>query len=76
MKHPGLTEDFGNIRETQVYAVGKVIDEAEKYILFLEGKEDALNNVVAYLNQLDATGKNETKAEILDELVKLLPADQ
>ena len=42
MKHPGLTEDFGNIRETQVYAVGKVIDEAEKYILFLEGKEDAL----------------------------------
>ena len=32
MKYEGLLEDFDNIRETQPYAVGKVIDEAQKYI--------------------------------------------
>jgi hypothetical protein len=75
MRYTGLFEDFDNIRETQTYVVCKIIDEAQNYIEHLEAKEDTLESVVAYLNELDASPKSETKAEILARLVTLLPGD-
>jgi len=75
MKYEGLLEDFDNIRQTQPYVVGKVIDEAQKYIEYLEGKEEALDKVVEYLNQLDESTRNETKKEILDHFLTILPAE-
>lgn len=74
MKYQGLREDFGNIRETQAYAVCKVVDEAEKYIEYLEGKEALLEGIISYLNQLDESKNTETKQEILDGFAKILPA--
>lgn len=73
MKYEGLFEDFNNIRETQVYAVGTVIDEAQKYIEYLEGREEVLDGILQYLDFLDESGKNETKQEILEGIFKLLP---
>ena len=75
MRYTGLFEDFDNIRETQSHIVCKIIDEAQNYIEYLEAKEDTLESVVAYLNELDASTKTETKAEILARLVTLLPGD-
>jgi len=75
MKYEGLFEDFNNVRQTQVYAVGKVIDEAQNYIEYLEGREDVLKSVLQYLDQLDESGKTETKQEILDSIFKLLPQE-
>ena len=75
MKYEGLLEDFDNIRETQPYAVGKVIDEAQKYIEFLEGKQDTFNKLVDYFNELDESDTNETKKEILDHLLTIIPAE-
>jgi len=73
MKYQGLHEDFGNIRETQAYAVCKVVDEAQKYIEYLETKEELLENLIGYLNELDESKKNETKQEILEAIGKILP---
>jgi hypothetical protein len=75
MNYEGLETDFNNIRQTQPYVVGKVIDEAQNYIEYLEGKEDVLNKVVEYLNELDVSTKNETKKEILDHLLTILPSE-
>jgi hypothetical protein len=73
MRYTGLFEDFENVRTTQPYILGKIVDEAQNYIQYLEGKEDTLNEVVAYLNELDASTKTEKKAEILAQLVTLIP---
>jgi len=75
MKYDGLLTDFNNIRETQVYAVGKVIDEAENYITYLEKRDDTLSNILKYLDELDSSGKTETKQEILDAIFKLVPQE-
>jgi len=75
MNYEGLQTDFDNIRQTQPYVIGKVIDEAQNYIEYLEGKEETLNKVVAYLNELDESKKIETKKEILDHLLTILPAE-
>jgi len=75
MQYDGLFEDFNNIRSTQSYAVGKVIDEAQNYIEYLEGKEQTLEKLVAYFNQLDESTKNESKAEILNHILTLLPTE-
>ena len=75
MKYEGLLEDFDNIRETQPYAVGKVIDEAQNYIEYLEGKEETLNKLVDYFNQLDESKGFESKKEILDKILTILPAE-
>jgi len=75
MNYEGLHTDFDNIRQTQPYVVGKVIDEAQNYIEYLESKEETLNKVVAYLNELDESTKAETKKEILDHLLTILPAE-
>jgi len=75
MRYTGLFEDFDNIRETQSYTVCKIIDEAQNYIEYLEAKEDTLERVVAYLNELDASPLNETKAEILAHLATLFPSE-
>ena len=72
MKYNELLTDFDNIRETQNYVVGKVIDEAQNYIEYLEMREDILNNVLEYLDKLDNSDKTETKQEILDEIVKIV----
>ena len=74
MMYDRLQTDFDNIRATQPYVVGKVIDEAQDYIEFLEDKQQRLDSVVAYLTELDASPANETKQEILDKLAQLLPA--
>ena len=76
MKYEGLFEDFNNVRETQVYAVGKVIDEAQNYIEYLEGREDTLNSILQYLDQVDGSGKTETKQEILDGIFQLIPQEE
>ena len=73
MKYEGLAQDFENIRETQEYAVRKVIDEAQKYIEHLEGKEDLLENLLVFINEINDSFKNETKQEILEGLKKILP---
>jgi hypothetical protein len=75
MLYEGLQTDFNNIRETQSYAVGKVVDEAQKYIEFLEGKNAFLEKLIEYLNELDGSGKNETKEEILAGLAKISPPE-
>lgn len=75
MRYEGLFEDFENIRTTQNYVVGKIVDEAQNYIEYLEGKEDSLERVVEYLNRLDESTKMETKAEILAQLATLLPSE-
>ena len=75
MKYDGLLTDFNNIRETQNYAVGKVVDEAQNYIEYLEGREDLLNGILKYLEELDASDKTETKQEILDTIFKMIPQE-
>jgi len=71
MKYQGLSEDFSNIRQTQTYAVGKVIDEAEKYIEYLEGKEELLEKMITYLNE-SADDKTIDKSKMLDGFSKFL----
>lgn len=66
MKYQELEEDFDNIRSTQSYVVGSVIDEAQRYISHLEGKEDLLENLVKYLNTL--VDSNKSRVEILADL--------
>ena len=73
MKYEGLAQDFENIRETQQYAVRKVVDEAQKYIEFLEGKENLLENLLVFINEINDSLKTETKQEILEGLKKILP---
>ena len=73
MRYTGLFEDFENVRTTQPYILGKIVDEAQNYIEYLEGKEDKLERLIDYLNRLDESPLNETKAEILDHLATLLP---
>jgi hypothetical protein len=75
MRYDGLFEDFNNVRETQTYAVGKVVDEAQNYIEYLEGKEDVLNKLVDYFNQLDESKGFESKKEILDKVLTILPSE-
>ena len=75
MRYEGLIEDFSNIRETQPYVVGKVMDEAQKYIEYLEGRDDVLNSILKFLDDIDSSGKTETKQEILDGVFKLIPED-
>lgn len=72
MKYVELFEDFENVRETQTYAVGKVIDEAQNYIEFLEDKYDGFERLVAYLNKLDESKENETKAQIMAGFLEAL----
>ena len=73
MRYTGLFEDFENVRTTQPYILGKIVDEAQNYIEYLEVKEDTLERLIDYLNRLDESPLNETKAEILDHLATLLP---
>jgi hypothetical protein len=68
MKYVELFQDF----ETQPYAVGKVIDEAQNYIEFLEGKFEAFERIIAHLNKLDESKENETKAQILAGFLEAL----
>ena len=75
MNYEGLFEDFNNIRSTQPYVIGKVIDEAQNYIEYLEGKEETLNKLVDYFNQLDESKGFESKKEILDKILTILPAE-
>jgi len=75
MNYQGLFEDFNNIRSTQPYAVGKVIDEAQNYIEYLEGKENTLNQLVDYFNQLDESNGFESKSDILDKILTILPPE-
>jgi len=75
MRYTGLFEDFENVRTTQPYILGKIVDEAQNYIEYLEVKEDTLERLIDYLNRLDESPLNETKAEILDHLATLLPAE-
>lgn len=65
MLNISLQTDFDNIREEESYHIGKVIDNAEEYIHFLEQKQRILENAIDYLNKIDDSGKNETKEEIL-----------
>jgi len=75
MNYEGLFEDFNNIRSTQPYAVGKVVDEAQNYIEYLEGKESTLNKLVDYFNELDESKGFESKKDILDKILTILPAE-
>ena len=75
MKYEGLVEDFDNIRETQNYAVGKVVDEAQKYIEYLEKRDETLDNILKYLDEVDSSGKNETKQDILNGIFNLIPQE-
>jgi len=75
MNYEGLQTDFDNIRSTQPYAVGKVVDEAQNYIEYLEGKESTLNKLVDYFNELDESKGFESKKEILDKILTILPAE-
>ena len=75
MEYVELLTDFENIRETQPYAVGKVIDEAQTYIEYLEGREGVLNNILQYLDTLDSSGLAETKQEILETIFKMIPQE-
>jgi hypothetical protein len=75
MNYQGLFEDFNNVRETQPYAVGKVIDEAQNYIEYLEGKENTLNQLVDYFNQLDESNGFESKSDILGKILTILPPE-
>jgi hypothetical protein len=75
MNYEGLFEDFNNIRSTQPYAVGKVIDEAQNYIEYLEGKENTLNQLVDYFNQLDESNGFESKSDILGKILTILPPE-
>jgi len=75
MRYTGLFEDFENVRTTQPYIVGKIVDEAQNYIEYLEGKEDTLERLIEYFNQLDESTKTETKAEILAHLATLFPSE-
>jgi hypothetical protein len=75
MKYEGLFEDFNNIRSTQPYAVGKVVDEAQNYIEYLEGKEETLNRLVDYFNQLDESNGFESKSDILGKILTILPSE-
>ena len=75
MNYEGLQTDFDNIRSTQPYAVGKVVDEAQNYIEYLEGKEATLNKLVDYFNELDESKGFESKKEILDKILTILPAE-
>jgi hypothetical protein len=75
MNYQGLFEDFNNIRSTQPYAVGKVIDEAQNYIEYLEGKENTLNQLVDYFNQLDESNGFESKSDILGKILTILPPE-
>lgn len=75
MKYEGLFEDFNNVRTTQAYAVGKVIDEAQNYIEYLEGREDVLNNILNYLDEIDGNNKFESKKEILEAILKFIPEE-
>ena len=42
---------------------------------YLEGKEDVLNTLVDYFNQLDESKGFESKKEILDKVLTLLPSE-
>ena len=75
MNYEGLFEDFNNIRSTQPYAVGKVVDEAQNYIEYLEGKENTLNQLVDYFNQLDESNGFESKSDILGKILTILPSE-
>ena len=75
MNYEGLFEDFNNIRSTQPYVIGKVIDEAQNYIEYLEGKESTLNKLVDYFNELDESKGFESKKDILDKILTILPAE-
>jgi len=75
MNYEGLQTDFDNIRQTQPYVIGKVIDEAQNYIEYLEGKESTLNKLVDYFNELDESKGFESKKEILDKILTILPAE-
>lgn len=70
-KYEGLATDFDNIRETQPYTVGKVIDEAEKYIVYLEGKENLLEQMITYLNTVSGDSTVD-KAKMVDGFSKFL----
>jgi len=75
MRYTGLFEDFENVRTTQPYIVGKIVDEAQNYIEYLEGKEDTLERLIEYFNRLDKSTLNESKAEILAQLTTFLPCE-
>lgn len=72
MQYTELQQDFDNLRATQTYIVGKVVDEAQNYIEFLEHKNAAFESLLAYLNKLDESKLTETKTEILEGALKLL----
>lgn len=73
MKYAELFQDFENLRRTQEHPVRIVVDEAQKYIEHLEGKEELLENLLTFINEVNDSFKNETKKEILEGLKKILP---
>ena len=50
-------------------------NKVQNYIEYLEGKEDVLNTLVDYFNQLDESKGFESKKEILDKVLTLLPSE-
>lgn len=52
MKNAGLAQDFANIR---VWENREAIDEAIRYIEFLEGKEDRLTKLEDRLNSVESS---------------------
>ena len=77
MQNESLSNDFANAKKiddladdltnaaSNIGALSGILQEAEKYISFLEGKYTLLNAIVDYLNTLSESGKNETKADII-----------
>lgn len=70
MLHEGLVTDFNNIRSTESYVIGAVINEAENYIHFLEDQKAKYDAIAEHLNLLSESKLTETKAEILASLDK------
>jgi hypothetical protein len=60
MRNKSLQVDFNNLRGEQ--QINQILDEAERYIEFLEGKEDRLTSIENTLNEVsesDITNKAE-----------------
>ena len=79
MEYTELEQDFNNLRATQPYIVGKVIDEAQNYIEFLESKQEVLNNVCVLLNELEVRtinkvdDGNDAIRDVLNKLYAIIP---
>lgn len=71
MNYKELEQDFTNVYRTQGDTITSIVREAEKYITYLEKKEDFLRSLEDFFQALETSGKTETKEEILSDLFKL-----